>query len=100
LRVDADTLGLNAIAEVGPGGHFFGSEHTLARYESAFYAPLVSDWQNFGSWTESGSIPADVRANRLWKRALSEYEIPALDDGIRAELDDFVARRVAEGGVG
>jgi trimethylamine--corrinoid protein Co-methyltransferase len=100
LRVDTDTLGLDAIAEVGPGGHFFGSEHTLARYESAFYAPLVSDWQNFGSWTESGSIPADIRANQLWKRALSEYEIPALDDGIRAELDDFVARRVGEGGVG
>lgn len=100
LRVDADTLGLDAIADVGPGGHFFGTEHTLARYESAFYAPLLSDWQNFGTWTESGSLTAEQRANHLWKQALAEYQPPPLDDGIRAELDDFVGRRIAEGGVG
>jgi trimethylamine--corrinoid protein Co-methyltransferase len=100
LRVDADTLGLDAIADVGPGGHFFGSEHTLARYEHAFYAPLLSDWQNFGAWSESGSLSAEMRANRIWKQALEEYVEPPLDDGIRAELADFVARRAAEGGVG
>ena len=100
LRVDADTLGLAAIAEVGPGGHFFGSPHTLERYEDAFYAPILSDWQNFGSWTESGSLTAEVRANHVWKRVLAEYEPPPLADGIRDELADFVARRVGEGGVG
>ena len=100
LRVDDDTLGLDAIADVGPGGHFFGTEHTLQRYETAFYAPLLSDWQNFGTWTEAGSQTAEVRANRLWKQALTEFEPPPLDDAIRAELDDFVARRIAEGGVG
>ena len=99
IRVDADTLGLDAIEEVGPGGHFFGSEHTLSRYEDAFYAPLLSDWQNFGSWTESGSQTAETRAYQLWKRVLAEYEPPPLADDIRSELDDFVARRVAEGGV-
>ena len=100
LRVDADTLGLDAIAEVGPGGHFFGSQHTLDRYEDAFYSPILSDWQNFGSWTESGSLTTEVRASKIWKQALSEYEEPALDDSIRTELDDFVSRRAAEGGVG
>ncbi|MEX2278993.1 MAG: trimethylamine methyltransferase family protein [Acidimicrobiia bacterium] len=100
LRVDADTLGLAAIAEVGPGGHFFGSEHTLERYEHAFYAPILSDWQNFGSWTDSGSLGAEARANTIWKRVLADYEQPALADDVRAELDDFVGRRVSEGGVG
>lgn len=100
VRVDDDTLGLRAIADVGPGGHFFGTEHTLERYETAFYSPLLSDWQNFGTWTESGSLTAEVRANRLWKQALSEYEAPPLDEAVRAELDDFVGRRTAEGGVG
>lgn len=100
LRVDADTLGVDAIAEVGPGGHFFGSPHTLARYESAFYAPLVSDWQNHGAWVDSGSLTTEQRANRIWKQSLAEYEAPPLDDDTRAELDDFVGRRVAEGGVG
>lgn len=100
LQVDTDTLGLDAIAEVGPGGHFFGSEHTLSRYEDAFYAPLLSDWQNFGSWTESGSLTAEARANLIWKRVLAEYQEPPLADDRRSELEDFVARRVAEGGVG
>ena len=100
LRFDKETLGVAAIDEVGPGGHFFGSEHTLARYEDAFYSPILSDWQNFGSWTDAGSEPADQRANRLWKRALADYEPPPLDDAIRSELEDFVSRRVAEGGVG
>lgn len=100
LTVDADSLGVEAIAGVGPGGHFFGSEHTLARYETAFYSPILSDWQNFGSWTESGSLTAEVRANHVWKRVLSDYEPPALQDEARAELDDFVGRRVAAGGVG
>jgi trimethylamine---corrinoid protein Co-methyltransferase len=100
LRVDADTLGLDAIAEVGPGGHFFGSQHTLDRYEDAFYSPLLSDWQNFGSWTESGSLTTEVRASKIWKQALSEYEAPPLDDSIRSELEDFVGRRIAAGGIG
>ena len=100
IRVDADTLGLDAIEEVGPGGHFFGSEHTLSRYEDAFYAPVLSDWQNFGSWTEAGSLTAEHRAHQLWKRVLAEYEPPPLADDIRSELDDFVARRITEGGVG
>ncbi len=100
LRVDTDSLGLAAIAEVGPGGHFFGSAHTLARYEHAFYSPLLSDWQNFGTWTEAGSLTTEMRANAIWKQALVEYEPPPLEDAIRAELDDFVGRRESEGGVG
>ena len=100
VRVDVDSLGLDAIADVGPGGHFFGTQHTLDRYESAFYAPLLSDWQNFGSWTESGSVDTETRANGLWKRVLAEYQPPALDEAVAEELSDFVARRTAEGGVG
>jgi trimethylamine--corrinoid protein Co-methyltransferase len=50
-----DEFGLEAMNEVGPGGHFFGAQHTLSRYESAFYAPILSDWRNFGSWTEAGA---------------------------------------------
>ena len=49
--------GLDAIADVPTGGHFFGSPHTLERYESAFYEPLVSNWQNYESWEEAGSRP-------------------------------------------
>jgi trimethylamine--corrinoid protein Co-methyltransferase len=98
LVVDDDEIGLGAIGETPPGGHFFGGDHTLQRYRTAFYEPLVSDWSNFGQWTEAGSRDATQRANEAWKRALADYEQPPLDDAIAAELEEFVARRTAEGG--
>jgi trimethylamine--corrinoid protein Co-methyltransferase len=91
-------LGIDAIEAVSPGGHFFGSDHTLARYEHAFYEPIVFSRANFGQWVESGSATAAERANKVWKQILSDFEPPPLDDGIRAELDDFIDRRTNEGG--
>jgi len=96
--VEEAEIGLDAIAETPPGGHFFGGEHTLQRYRTAFYEPLVSDWSNFGQWTEMGARDATQRANDVWKRVLAEFEPPPLDDAIAAELDEFVARRTSEGG--
>lgn len=96
--VEDAEIGLDAIAETPPGGHFFGGEHTLQRYRTAFYEPLVSDWSNFGQWTEAGARDATQRANEVWKRVLAEFEPPPLDDAIAAELEEFVARRTSEGG--
>ena len=98
IEVSEATLGLDAIAEVGPGGHFFGAAHTMARYETAFYAPILSDWRNFETWQEAGSETATQRANRLYKKLLAGYQPPPLDPGIRDELAAFVARRKEEGG--
>ncbi|MFQ5775748.1 MAG: trimethylamine methyltransferase family protein [Kiloniellaceae bacterium] len=98
IEVDEDTLGLEAIRDVGPGGHFFGTAHTLARYETAFYQPILSDWRNYETWVEAGSLTATERANRIYKRLLAEYEPPPLDPAVREELDAFVARRKREGG--
>ena len=58
MVVDEGTLGLEAMAEVGPGGHHFGTAHTMARYETAFYRPLLSDWRNFETWQEDGARTA------------------------------------------
>ena len=96
FRVDEAEIGVDAIAAVGPGGHFFGSPHTLERYETAFYRPLVSDWRNFETWQEDGARTATERANTIWKRLLAEFEPPPMDPGTREALDDFVARRKRE----
>jgi trimethylamine--corrinoid protein Co-methyltransferase len=88
--------GLAAISEVPTGGHFFGSEHTLARYETAFYEPLVSNWQNFESWEEAGSQTAEQRATRVWQEALDRYQRPDLDPELGDRLDAYVARRRVE----
>jgi trimethylamine--corrinoid protein Co-methyltransferase len=96
LPVDEASLGFDAIADVGPGGHFFGTAHTLERYETAFYRPLVSDWRNFETWESDGARTATERANTIWKRLLAEAVPPPLDDGIAEALDAFVARRKRE----
>jgi trimethylamine--corrinoid protein Co-methyltransferase len=96
IEVSKDTLALDTIREVGPAGHFFGTAHTLERYESAFYVPLVSNWDNFETFTEHGGHDATVRANQIWKRILAEYEQPALDPGIDEALRDYVDRRKRE----
>ncbi len=93
-----DALGLDAMREVGPGGHFFGAQHTLQRYSSAFYAPIISDWRNYSQWQASGSPQAWQKANEVWKRALADYQEPPLDPAILEEIDAFVARREKEGG--
>ena len=99
LVVDDATLAVDAIAEVGPGGHFFGVQHTQDRFRDAFFAPMVSDWRNFESWQEAGAPTALDHARRLVRELLDAYEPPPMADDVAAELDDFVARRVAEGGV-
>jgi len=99
LDFSEDALALDTIDEVGPGGHFFGTEHTQQRYKEAFYAPVLSDWRNFETWLEAGQPTAMEKANRLYKERLSSYQAPLLGDDIREELDAFVAMRREEGGV-
>lgn len=86
-------IGLDAIRQVGPGGHFFGTEHTMERYRTAFYASELSDWSNFENWSEAGSLDAAQRASRLWKEKLAEFESPDLDIAVEEELRDFIDRR-------
>ncbi|TKD45838.1 MAG: trimethylamine methyltransferase, partial [Mesorhizobium sp.] len=95
---DEDAIGFEAIAEVQPGGHFFSAGHTMARYRTAFYEPLVADWSNFGNWTQAGSRTATERATGIWKRLLADFRPPASAAATSGVLDEFIARRTEEGG--
>ena len=99
LDVSQDALALDAVRDVGPGGHYFGTAHTLSRYENAFYSPILSDWRNFETWTDAGRPTTYDHANRIFKETLARYERPPIDPAVEEELDAFVARRKEEGGV-
>ncbi|MDP5360282.1 MAG: trimethylamine methyltransferase family protein, partial [Paracoccaceae bacterium] len=86
------------IRAVGPAGHFFGADHTMSRYETAFYTPLLSNWDNHGQWLENGGITARERANGVWKQLLADYEQPPLDPARLEAIDAYITRRKAEGG--
>jgi trimethylamine--corrinoid protein Co-methyltransferase len=96
IEVNTDELALDAIASVEPGGHHFGTAHTLARFETAFYIPMLSSRQNFESWHEAGAVDTARRANGIWKQLLADYQQPPLDPAIAEALTDYVARRKQE----
>lgn len=100
IEVDEGELALDALGRVPTGGHFFGDAHTLERYATAFYQPLLSNWQNYESWQEAGALDATARATKVWKKALEEYEQPAMDPAVREALDAYVAKRKEEIGAG
>ncbi len=93
IAVGEQELALEALARVPTGGHFFGDAHTLERYSTAFYQPMLSNWQNFEAWHEAGGLDATQRATKLWQQALSEYEEPALEADRLEAIDEYVAIR-------
>ncbi|MGC6484558.1 MAG: trimethylamine methyltransferase family protein [Candidatus Puniceispirillales bacterium] len=93
-----DDIGLDAIAGIEPGGHFFGCDHTMARYRTEFYEHIVADLSNFGTWTENGAIDAHERATGVWKSILEHGHRPDIDQDKVEALQAFIARRTAEGG--
>jgi trimethylamine--corrinoid protein Co-methyltransferase len=95
IQINDDTLGVDALREGGPGVHLFGTAHTLAHYETAYWDSGLNDDQTFETWSEQGSEDAMIRANRLWKNTLDDYQAPHLDEGLDEQLKEFIARRKA-----
>ncbi|MGR3503618.1 trimethylamine methyltransferase family protein [Pseudaestuariivita sp.] len=90
-------LGLDALEEVAPGGHFFGAAHTMARYQTEFYEPLVADWSNYGTWSERGARDATTRATDIWQSILAEPGF--VPDGDRVDaMANTIRRMEAAGG--
>ena len=95
----AAEIGFDALEEVAPSGHFFGAAHTMERYRTEFYEPLVGDWTNFGTWQERGAEDANARATRIWQRIVEDGEgAPELEGDRVAALEAFIARRSEAGG--
>ncbi len=95
MEVNDDTLGFDALAELGPGQHLFSTQHTLRHYETAYWESTLNDDQPWETWSEKGAFDSALRANLQWKKTLAEYEAPAMDEGTDEALQDFIARRKA-----
>ena len=96
FAIDDDTLALDMIAQIGPGGHHFGTPHTQARFKSEFYQSTLADRLGYDAWQDAGSQNTAQRAHKIWKELLKQYEAPPLDPAIRDALKDFIARRERE----
>ncbi|MEA2299383.1 MAG: trimethylamine---corrinoid protein Co-methyltransferase [Solirubrobacteraceae bacterium] len=96
LEIDEASLAFDAHQEVGSGGHFLGAAHTLERFRTCFYRPLLSSSDNYERWMRNGGLDTAARATKIYQDKLASYEQPPLDDAIRQELEEYVVRRRAE----
>jgi trimethylamine--corrinoid protein Co-methyltransferase len=96
LEIDEESLAFGAHSEVGHGGHFLGAAHTMERFRDCFYRPLLSSTANYERWLRTGGKDATARAGEIAARTLEKYQLPLLDDAVRAELEDFVTQRRVE----
>ena len=96
LEIDEGSLAFDAHTEVGHGGHFLGAMHTMERFRTCFYRPMLSSSENYERWMRNGGIDAAGRAKKVYQQRLEAYEQPPLDDAIRQELEEYVVRRRRE----
>ena len=94
-----DEIGFEtALSEVEPQGHFFSAPHTMARYDSQFYEPIIHDYANFGTWQERGAKDASKRATKIWQEIIANPKKPKIDETRLGNLQDYIAKRTEEGG--
>ena len=86
---------MDAIREVGPGGHYLGCDHTRANFKDAFWRSDLLDYKPFETWDEEGARDTQALASVRVRKMLGDYQQPALDEGIRDALTDYVARKKA-----
>ena len=84
---------MDALREVGPGGHFLGCAHTQANFKDAYWRSEVLDYRPFEAWEEAGAPDSVTLANSRARKMLSEYERPPMDPGIEEELRAYVHER-------
>jgi len=96
LEIDEAALAFDAHLEVGHGGHFLGAEHTMERFRTCFYRPMLSSSKNFERWNREGALDTSARASAIYQKTLDDYELPPIDEAIRAELEEYVTRRRRE----
>jgi trimethylamine--corrinoid protein Co-methyltransferase len=96
IMMDTNGQAMDAIREVGPGGHYLGCSHTQANFKSAFWRSDLLDYKPFETWAEEGSRDTQALATERVAKQLADYQPPALDEGVREALEAFVATRKAE----
>lgn len=95
IDMSANGQAMEALREVGPGGHFLGCGHTQANFKDAFWKTDLFDYKPFETWDEEGARDTATLASVRVKKMLGEYQAPAIDPGLNEALADYVARKKA-----
>ena len=95
VAVDENAQALDALREVGPGGHFLGCAHTQANFKQAFWRTDLFDYKPFETWVDDGARDTQSLAAARVEKLLRDYTPPPLDPEIKARLEGYVAEKKA-----
>lgn len=91
IEVNRDTLAVEVLEKVGPGGHFLSEEHTLRHFKEHYRSKLI-DRQNYDAWMESGALTMGDRMKAKVQQILAEYQPEPLPEDVQHELERIVRR--------
>ncbi|MGB3246236.1 MAG: trimethylamine methyltransferase family protein [Sulfitobacter sp.] len=95
VEIDTNAQAMDAIREVGPGGHYLGCAHTQANFKTAFWKSDLLDYKPFETWQDEGARDTQALASARVEKMLGDYQQPALDPAILEALDAYVAQKKA-----
>jgi len=95
VAIDENAQAMDALREVGPGGHFLGCAHTQANYSTAFWRTNVLDYKPFETWAEEGARATDELAAAKVSQMLADYQQPMLDPAVDEALKAYIAEKKA-----
>ena len=95
IVVTPDSMALDVIRGVGPGGHYLASEHTLQHFKSELWRPGILDRNDFARWDETGRKTLEERVRGRVLRILEEHQPPPVSAEALAAMRKIVER--AEG---
>lgn len=90
VALDENAQALDALREIGPGGHFLGCAHTQRNYQTAFWRSDLFDYKPFETWSEEGGQDTYALATSRVQTLLAQYERPMLDPAVNEALNDYV----------
>jgi trimethylamine--corrinoid protein Co-methyltransferase len=89
IQIDRETLGLEALREVGPSGNFLSSMHTIKFMRQEYFRQTLGDRQTRETWENSGSLDGRERARRKAREILKTH----LPKGLDAKIDQEIRKR-------
>ena len=93
VQMDENAQAMDAIREVGPGGHYLGCAHTQENFKTAFWKSDVLDYKPFETWADEGARDTQALATARVAKLLSDYQQPAMEPATREALDAYVAQK-------
>ncbi len=96
VEINDETLALDVVRKVGPGGHYLAQKHTLDHFMKEQFIPELTDRSGYDEWKKNGEKSLVDRAREKVKKILKDHSVPPLDKDIQKELHDIIKRAEKE----